>query len=156
MRKISIPLFTLLLITGHTLAQNDIDKVRAYRQANEHQILAEYFELLSIPNFALDTVNIQKNAECIASLLQKRGVKTQLLPSQTSGTPPAVYGEVLVPGAKRTIVFYAHYDGQTVNPEKWPPDIKPYQPLFLSNSIEKGGRVLPQPKPGEAINSEWR
>ena len=156
MRKISIPLFTLLLITGHTLAQNDIDKVRAYRQANEHQILAEYFELLSIPNFTLDKENIQKNADFIASLLQKRGAKTQLLPSQTSGTPPAVYGEVLVPGAKRTIVFYAHYDGQAVNPEKWHPDIKPYQPLFLSNSVEKGGRVLPQPKPGEAINSEWR
>jgi acetylornithine deacetylase/succinyl-diaminopimelate desuccinylase-like protein len=156
MRKISIPVFTVLLLAGQTLAQNDIDKVRAYRQANEHQILAEYFELLPIPNFALDTVNIQNNAECIASLLQKRGVKAQLLPSQTSGTPPAVFGEVLVPGAKRTIVFYAHYDGQAVNPEKWAPDIKPYQPLFLSDSIENGGRVIPQPKPGEAINPEWR
>ena len=146
----------LLLIIGHTLAQDDIDKVRAYRQANEHQILAEYFEFLSIPNSALDKANIQRNAEFIASLLRKRGVDAGLLQSQTPGTPPAVVGEVLVPGAKRTIVFYAHYDGQAVNPEKWHPDISPYQPLYLSNSIEKGGRVLPQPKPGEAINPERR
>jgi len=156
MRKISMPVFTLLLIASHTLAQNDIDKVRAYRQANEHQILAEYLELLTIPNHALDKANIQRNAEFIASLLQKRGVNVELLPSQTPGTPPAVVGEVLVPGAKRTIVFYAHYDGQAVNPENWHPDIKPYQPVFLSHSIEKGGRVLPPPRPGDAINPEWR
>jgi len=67
-----------------------------------------------------------------------------------------VYGEALVPGAKRTIVFYAHYDGQAVNPEQWHPSIKPYQPVFLSRSIEKGGSVLPQPRPGETINPEWR
>jgi acetylornithine deacetylase/succinyl-diaminopimelate desuccinylase-like protein len=156
MRKIFISAFMLLLIGGHPFAQSDIDKVRAYRQAHEHQILAEYFEFLSIPNFALDKVNIQRNAEFIATLLKKGGVEARLLPSRTPGTPPAVYGEVPVPGAKRTIVFYAHYDGQSVNPEQWHPDIKPYQPVFLSHSIEKGGSVLPLPKPDEAINPEWR
>jgi len=156
MRKIFLSAFMFPLVAGSILAQSDIDKVRAYRQENEHQILAEYFEFLSIPNFALDKANIQRNAEFIAALLQKRGVEALLLPSRTPGTPPAVYGEVLVPGARRTVVFYAHYDGQSVNPGQWHPDIKPYQPVFLSQSIEKGGSVLPLPKPGEAINPEWR
>jgi acetylornithine deacetylase/succinyl-diaminopimelate desuccinylase-like protein len=138
------------------LAQNDIDKVRVWRQAHEHEILAEYFEFLSIPNSALDKGNLQKNAEFIVTLLERRGVKGRLLPSLTPGTPPAVYGEVLVPGAGRTIVFYAHYDGQAVVPEQWHPAIKPYEPVFLSDSLGKGGTVLLPPKPGEAINPEWR
>ena len=157
MSKRSLPaLSMLLLIAAHALAQSGLDKVRAFRQAHEHEILAEYFEFLSIPNSALDKINIQRNAEFIASLLEKRGVKAELLPSQTSGTPPAVFGEVLVPGAKRTVVFYAHYDGQPVSPGGWHPAIKPYQPVFLSDSLEKGGKVLPLPKPGQTINPEWR
>jgi acetylornithine deacetylase/succinyl-diaminopimelate desuccinylase-like protein len=153
MKKLSI---LLVLLTVQAFAQTDIDKVRTYRKANEHKLLEEYFEFLSIPNFALDKRNIQRNAEYIAAMLEKRGVKAQLLPSQTFGTPPAVYGEVVVPNAKRTIVFYAHYDGQPVNPDKWHPDVKPYEPVFLSNSFEKGGKVIPKPKPTEAINPEWR
>ena len=31
----------------------------------------------------------------------------------------AIYGEWLVPGATRTLVLYAHYDGQPVTPEDW-------------------------------------
>ena len=39
--------------------------------------------------------------------------------SQAPGANPVVYGEIKTPGAKHTIVFYAHYDGQPVNPEDW-------------------------------------
>ncbi len=148
--------FLILFLSTQVIAQTDIDKVRAYRKANEHQLLDEYFEFLAIPNLAFDKRNIQRNAEYIVAMLAKRGVKAQLLPSQTIGTPSAVYGEVIVPNAKRTIVFYAHYDGQPVNPEKWNAAVKPYEPVFLSNSFEKGGKVLPKPLPTEAINPEWR
>jgi acetylornithine deacetylase/succinyl-diaminopimelate desuccinylase-like protein len=33
--------------------------------------------------------------------------------------PPVVYGQITVPGAQHTIVFYAHYDGQPVTPSEW-------------------------------------
>ena len=79
----------------------------------------------------------------IQQMLSKRGVKSQLLDSKTEGTPAAVYGEVIVPNAKQTIVFYAHYDGQPVNPEKWHPAIKPFLPVFLSKPIDKGGEIIP-------------
>ena len=32
--------------------------------------------------------------------------------------PPVVYGELPAPGAKRTVVLYAHYDGQPVEPSR--------------------------------------
>jgi len=156
MKKLSISAGIVLIMAGQALAQSDLEKVRAWRQAHEREILAEYFEFLSIPNFALDQDNIRKNAEFIVSLLEKRGVKGRLLQAQTPGAPPAATGEALVPGAKRTIVFYAHYDGQAVNPAQWHPAIKPHQPVFLSASIEKGGRVISPLKSGEAINPEWR
>ena len=38
---------------------------------------------------------------------------------EAPGANPVVFGEIRTPGAKHTIVFYAHYDGQPVTPEDW-------------------------------------
>ena len=119
-------------------------------------LFKEYFNLLSLPNHALDKVNINKNTIFIESMLKKRGIPTKLLESYTKGTPKAVYGEVMVPGATQTIIFYAHYDGQPVSPEKWNPAIKPYQPILLDKSIEQSGKALAFPANGQAFDPEWR
>jgi len=146
----------LLFICELANAQNTIDKINKYRAQHESAILREYFSLLSIPNYALDKVNIDKNAVFIEAMLKKRGIQTKLLESNTKGSPKAVYGEVIVPGAKQTLIFYAHYDGQAVNPEKWHPSIKPYQPVLLDQSIEKSGKIIAFPANGQAFNPEWR
>ena len=36
-----------------------------------------------------------------------------------AGAPSVVFGQIDVPGARHTIVFYAHYDGQPVTPSEW-------------------------------------
>ena len=123
-----VSLTNLFCLNGQT----NIDRIASFCKANEREILKEYFDFLSLPNFALNKEDINKNALFIQQMLSKRGVKSQLLDSKTEGTPAAVYGEVIVPNAKQTIVFYAHYDGQPVNPEKWHPAIKPFLPVFLS------------------------
>jgi acetylornithine deacetylase/succinyl-diaminopimelate desuccinylase-like protein len=43
-----------------------------------------------------------------------------------------------------------------VNPEKWHPSIKPYQPVLLDQSIEKSGKSIAFPANGQAFNPEWR
>jgi len=150
-------LFIILLFVYQLAdAQNTIDKVNKYRAQHETAILKEYFNLLSIPNYALDKVNIDKNALFIEAMLKKRGIQTKLLESNTKGSPKAVYGEVIVPGATQTIIFYAHYDGQAVNPEKWHPSVKPYKPVLLDQSIEKSGKIIAFPTSGQAFNPEWR
>jgi len=150
-------LFIILLFAFKLAdAQNAIDKVNKYRAQNESTILKEYFSLLSIPNYALDKINIDKNALFIEAMLKKRGIQTKLLESNTKGTPKAVYGEVIVPGAVQTIIFYAHYDGQPVSPEKWHPKLKPYQPVLLDQSIEKSGKIIAFPTNGQPFNPEWR
>ena len=146
----------LIFISHLVSAQTSIEKVKKYCSSHEHEMLKEYFSLLSLPNHALDKVNIDKNALFIESMLKKRGVKTQLLESNTKGSPKAVYGEIIVPGAKQTIIFYAHYDGQPVSPEKWNPAIKPYEPVLLDKSIEQSGKVIAFPANGKPFDPEWR
>jgi acetylornithine deacetylase/succinyl-diaminopimelate desuccinylase-like protein len=77
------------------------------------------------------------------------------LSANEKDAPPAVYGEWNTPGAKRTIVFYAHYDGQPTDPRAWTGS-QPWTPVLRSNALEKSGQILPFPKEGEKINAEWR
>jgi len=149
---LAIILFTYQIVA----AQTTNEKVQNYCAQHQGVMIKEYFNLLSLPNHALDKVNINKNRIFIESMLKKRGIPTKLLESYTKGTPKAVYGEVVVPGATQTIIFYAHYDGQPVSPEKWNPAIKPYQPILLDKSIEQSGKALAFPADGQAFDPEWR
>ena len=99
---------------------------RRWREAHERAILQEFTDLLAIPNLAGDAENIRRNASAVSAILEKRGAKTRLL--ETPGAPPVVYGEIVTPGATRTIVFYAHYDGQPLDPKEWA--TPPWQPVF--------------------------
>jgi hypothetical protein len=90
---------------------------RNWRVAHERAIVREFIDLLAIPNMASDRLNIRKNAVAIVGALEKRGVKARLL--ETPGVPPVVYGQLDTPGATRTITFYAHYDGQPLDPKEW-------------------------------------
>jgi acetylornithine deacetylase/succinyl-diaminopimelate desuccinylase-like protein len=127
-------------------------RVRAYRAAHEPAILREFAALLEIPNVATDSANIGRNARAIASMLERRGVVARLLDG--AGGPPAVYGELRAPRAARTVVLYAHYDGQPVDRSQWATD--PWQPTLRDAPMESGGRVVPLPtRVGEA-QGEWR
>jgi acetylornithine deacetylase/succinyl-diaminopimelate desuccinylase-like protein len=127
--------------------------IDAYRRAHEHEILRELRELLAIPNLATDSVNIRRNAALISSMLQRRGVTTRLLESPTGG-PPAVYGELRARGATRTIVLYAHYDGQPVEPARW--TTPPWEPTLRDAPLEQGGKAVAFPTTAGTIGPEWR
>lgn len=143
----------ILIAAAPLLAQRPpaADAARKYREANEPKIVREYVELLSIPNVSADTANIRRNAEYIAKMYAARGVKTELI--EADGANPAVYGELLVPGATRTLLFYAHYDGQPVVPERWA-DSPPFTPVLRTAPAEAGGKLLPLDQP--KYDREWR
>ncbi|HEX8189540.1 MAG TPA: M20/M25/M40 family metallo-hydrolase [Pyrinomonadaceae bacterium] len=153
-RRVFSVTFVLLLLCQPAFAQA-VNPVREYRRANEHRILREFVELLSIPNVASDPEGIRRNAARLVEMLAARGLKPRLLEAATPGTPPAVYGEWTTPGATKTVVFYAHYDGQPTDPRKWV-GTQPWEPRLRSAPLEKGGRLLPTPSGGESIDPEWR
>ena len=125
---------------------------RAWRQAHEHAIVSEFFDLLAVPNLASDTPNVRRNADAIVKLLEKRGVKSRLL--EVPGAPAAVYGEIRTPNARRTIVFYAHYDGQPLDPKEWA--TPPWQPVLRDRPLDQDGKIIPLPQAGARFNPEWR
>ncbi|WP_407527173.1 M20/M25/M40 family metallo-hydrolase [Lacibacter sp. MH-610] len=118
-------------------------KVRKHFEDNQHAIINEFVSFLSIPNIAGDSPNIRKNAEFIMSAMSKRGIQNvQLLFPTSTKAVPAVYGEVITPGATQTIIFYAHYDGQPVIPAQWAKGLSPFTPVLTSESLEKGGSII--------------
>lgn len=135
----------------------EVLKIRNYRGGHEKDILTEFVSLLSIPNIAADTVNIQKNAGFIMTMMKKRGIReVQLLSPATNAAPPAIYGEVKVPGAIQTLIFYAHYDGQPVNPEQWVKGLAPFVPQYANAAIDRGGSFIDIASTMGSFNPEWR
>lgn len=147
-------LLLLILLPFPLLAQTTQEKVRDYRRAHEHELLKEFTTLLAIPNVASDTQNIRRNAALIMEMMKQRGLNPRLLEASTPNAPPVVYGEWKTPGAQRTIVVYAHYDGQPTDPKQWT-GTQPWQPVFRAGAIEEGGQIVTLANTG-AINPRYR
>jgi acetylornithine deacetylase/succinyl-diaminopimelate desuccinylase-like protein len=155
-----VAIFALAVVAGAGLlpvrgigAQGTGGEVaRAFREANGPRILSEYAEFLSIPNVASDSVGIWRNANFIRDRLSERGVDARLL--TLPGANPIVYGELMVPGASRTLGLYVHYDGQPADPANWTHD--PWTPTLYTKAMEAGGAPRAFPGPGEGVDPEWR
>lgn len=160
MRRIAILLASVAWLAAGAVeqsahqAQQVVTAVRAYRVAHEPQIIGEFVKLLSIPDVASDAANIARNATLIQSMLEARGFHVELLPT-AEGRGPVVFGDLDAPGAKHTILFYAHYDGQPVDPSKWI-DTKPFVPALRTDSIDKGGKLIPFPDQPGSYKDDWR
>ena len=148
--KMATAALGILLLTGPVVGQKPTapspghvaQEARAYRMENEDRIVRELTEFLAIPNVASDATNIQKNAAHLVELLEARGIETHLL--SIAGRGPVVFGKLQAPEATRTVIFYAHYDGQPVDAGAWT-DGQPFEPVLRSGMIEAGGTRIPFP-----------
>lgn len=130
-------------------APEPTNHIRDWRVENEQLIVDRFVSLLSIPNVALDTENIRRNAGHIMDMLDQAGMHTELL--ELDGANPAIYAERLVEGADKTVLIYIHYDGQPVNPNDWASD--PWSPVMRDDMVENNGKEVPIKAP---FNPEWR
>jgi acetylornithine deacetylase/succinyl-diaminopimelate desuccinylase-like protein len=117
-----IPAVIFFTVASFTLplqaqSQRSVLSAGEWRKAHEAEVIHQFTALLSIPNVASDRDNIQRIADLLVSMLEKRGVNSRLL--KIEGSNPVVFGEIKAPDAKHTIVFYAHYDGQPVTSTEW-------------------------------------
>ncbi|MGH8240909.1 MAG: M20/M25/M40 family metallo-hydrolase, partial [Steroidobacteraceae bacterium] len=120
------PLVSIILFmtfTGSTLAGSlSADVVR---QAQQNW--PEFLDLLAIPNVADQPADIQRNATFLEQAFAKRGFKVRRLDNPAGR--PAVLAEFAGAGPQaRTVLLYAHFDGQPVIAENWSqPD--PFRPI---------------------------
>lgn len=127
-------------------AQVGPKQIDTWRQAHERDILREFIPLVEIPNRASDAANIRRNADLILKMMTQRGIATQLL--ELDGAPPVVFGEIKTAGARRTLIFYAHYDGQPVDPREW--TSPPWK------SVLRDAKGQPQDPATATLEPEWR
>ena len=122
-------------------------QARAWRAGREREIVAEFARFLAIPNVVGDSAALRRNAEAIRGMLESRGVAARLL--ELEGAPPIVVGDLAAPGATRTIAFYAHYDGQPVDPTQWTGG--PWTPVVRDRS----GAAVDWTR-AASLDPEWR
>jgi acetylornithine deacetylase/succinyl-diaminopimelate desuccinylase-like protein len=139
-----------LLCASPALAQYaDVDR---YVRDHQAAIVRELMDLVAIPNVRSDLPNIKRNAERLKQMLDRRGMKPEVW--ETPSTP-LVYGEHLVSGSARTILFYIHYDGQPVNKAQWKqPD--PFQPVLRAGSLEQGAEDIVDIATRSTFPDDWR
>jgi acetylornithine deacetylase/succinyl-diaminopimelate desuccinylase-like protein len=155
--KILCSIFLLIFccVSFNVSAQTTREKVKQFVQQNKNSMIDEYTGFVAIPDVSNDSANIPLNAAFIQKMMDQKGIKSELLHGTTAGVNPAVYGEIKVAGAIRTIAFYAHYDGQPVNPKQWTNGLQPFKPVFITNTVEHGGTIVDY-KQGQTLNDDWR
>jgi acetylornithine deacetylase/succinyl-diaminopimelate desuccinylase-like protein len=147
---------TLLSAAPPAAAAHAAEIANLYRKKHEGAIVRDFVELLAIPNvpkYPSAPDGLAQNADEIARRLERRGIKTRRL--EVPGAPPAIYGERPTPGATTTVVFYAHYDGQPVDPARWT-NGDPFHPYLADRALADGGKPIPFPAEGAAFDPESR
>lgn len=126
------------------------NKVRQWRQAQEQTLLADFVRFAAMPSIASNLADVDRNADWLEAQLKARGFVTQQLRARP-GTPASVFAERRTPGAKRTILFYAHYDGQPVNQPGWLD--APFQPTLRT---APPASLKVEPSAGRPLDPNWR
>lgn len=122
-------------------------RAAAWRAAHEREILSEFSDLIALPNLASDAAGIERNVTAIRAMCEKRGLSVRLLTIE--GAPPIVVADLAAPDAKQTVAFYAHYDGQPVDPARWKSE--PWKPVMRdAHGVDVDWRGAKQ------IDPEWR
>jgi acetylornithine deacetylase/succinyl-diaminopimelate desuccinylase-like protein len=145
-------LFAALAAT-QVSAANLRDPVESYRIAHEAQIVGQLDELTRIRSIAADPAGLAAAADRLQSLLNERGFETQQL-SAGGGAAALVFGSMRTAGARRTVVFYAHYDGQPVTPSQWKSD--PFVPVMRSGPLNSGEHDIDLKAARSPFDPEWR
>jgi len=128
-------------------------QVREYRLAHEAAIVGELDALTRLKSVAADPAGLAAMAEALEAALRERGFAVAAL-STGAGSPPAVFGSLKNRHAKRTVLFYAHYDGQPVTPSQWSSD--PFVPVMRSNALTNQSRDVDWKSAVTPYDPEWR
>jgi len=144
--------FDFVIDAGELSPATILEKIRTYRAQHEVEIVTELADLVALPNIAADLEAMEVNAEVLTGLLEARRFSVALL--RAEGGPPVVYAERSSEGAGRTVVFYAHYDGQPVVRELW--DSDPWEVVIRTGRVEEGAGIVPMNALVPPLEPEWR
>ena len=115
------------------------------------QTIDELREFIAIPNDALDHSDINRNLSWLTQKFNERGFNSSVLPTEGESL---FFAALPMEDDKPTILFYMHFDGQSVDPSKWDqPD--PYK-VELKAKENDGWKTLSFDDLKEDVNYDWR
>ena len=82
-----------------TAADDPIARVRSWRAAHEMQILRELFDFLALPNVAANKADIQKNADALARMFERRRRGYRQLGYEICGEQPQLRIDTVASGS---------------------------------------------------------
>ena len=98
--------------------------------------------------------DIERNAGRLTAMLSAGGSPCSGSQPAKARRPPST-ASCRSPGAKRTLMFYAHYDGQPVDQKGWLSD--PFKPVLRSGPLGPGSRRRStSPAVTGPLDPEWR
>ena len=110
----------------------------------------ELIQFVKIANDANNPEDIDKNIDWLTEAFTKRGFDTKVLPTAKT---PLFFAEKKAKGALSTLLFYMHFDGQSVDPSKWDQG----DPYIAEIKEKKSGEWQTIAKKLEAnYDPEWR
>ncbi len=111
-----------------------MQKVFANIDQNFSRYLEELFVLLRQPSVSARWEGVEECSRLLVGMMEKIGIKPRVLPMGGKRNPPLIYGEVLNPEAKRTLLIYGHFDVQPPEPlDAW--DSPPFEPTIRNGRI---------------------
>jgi acetylornithine deacetylase/succinyl-diaminopimelate desuccinylase-like protein len=146
-------LCAMLLAALPTQAADLHAQVERYRALHEAAIVGQLDQLVRLKSVAADPAGLAATADRLQELLRQRGFDVSQLKSPAGG-PPAVFGVLKSGRAKRTVIFYAHYDGQPVSPSQWSSD--PFIPVMRSGALNSGEPGIDWASAASPFDPEWR
>ena len=111
----------------------------------------ELVQFIAIPNDALEHADINRNLTWLTQAFSKRGFNTSILPTEEESL---FFAALPMEDGKPTLLWYMHFDGQSVDPSRWDqPD--PYKVVLKAPSGE-GWETRPMSELSEDIPYNWR
>lgn len=137
-------LFLLVVVCNTLLFSQNIDsKLRP--------TIEELKEFVAITNDALVYDDILKNINWLEEKFKERGFVTRVLETEDK---PLFFAELLQNENAKTILFYMHFDGQSIEPSKWNQK-NPYRAVLKTKDGEKW-KTLDWSELDKKIDQEWR
>ena len=155
MKKHFLLTYLLFGVCTFCAAQPKLD-LEATVQKHVKNYYGDLYDFVSLPSNAHIKEQIQPNLDWLKKAFEKQGFATQTLPT---GGHPVFFAEqkpnVLPSGPLKTLLFYMHFDGQPVEPEKWQQE-SPYKPVLKQKNAAGQWEAIDWNKLQTGYDPEWR
>ena len=139
-------LLLVLSVQCLSMAQDD-----AQIKTHVKNSIEDLREFIAIPNDALEKADINRNITWLTQEFNQRGFNSSVLPTDEL---PLFFAARPMEDEKPTILFYMHFDGQSVDPSKWDQP-NPYE-IVLKSPDGENWKSESFDQLAEDINYDWR